>query len=694
MRGTEEVECVKKSFGLKQSYFLPVCSFSGHDSARSNSVFLKPLPRLLQGSAPRHSGIASGSILWAALFAAFAGCLVLSGCGASFNVNAAASSKTGSISPSPDAVDFGTVDVGQSVNSVIAVVNPSSAPVQVSQVTVSGSSFSVAGQGNLPTTVAAGSTLNLKVQFDPTATGTATGQLTIATNSPSTPTAMVKLKGTAGKRTSATALVTPSALTCSQLSITGSGTDACTVTLSAAAPSGGLSVSLSSSDPAVTLPASVTVPANVTSAAFTASVSAVTSAQTATLTATANSASASFAVQLNAYTPALSLSTTSLSFGSIALNTPVTKSLTVTASGSAPVTISSASLTGSGFTVSGATFPETLNPNQAITLTVQFDPIASGAATGQLTVVSNSSTNPTAVVSLSGTGAAATGTLTALSCSNASITGAASDACTVTLSAAAPSGGLSVSLSSSNASVVVPTSVTVPANTTSTTFAASISAVTSAQTVTLMASANSVSKSFALQLNACTPTLSLSTAALAFGSGALNTPISKSVTLTSSGTAPVTISSVALTGAGFTISGATFPMTVNPSQAVTLTVQFDPIASGAATGQLTIVSNSTTNPTAVVSLSGTGVSTAALSSLSCASGSFTAAGTDACTVTLSGTAPTGGIVVTLSSSNAAVTVPATLTVPANATSAAFTATVSAFTSTQSATLTANASRSL
>jgi fibronectin type 3 domain-containing protein len=59
--------------------------------------------------------------------------------------------------------------------------------------------------------------------------------------------------------------------------------------------------------------------------------------------------------------------------------------------------------------MSGATFPVTLNPTLAVTLDVQFDPTTGGAATGQLTVQSNSSTNSTAVIDLSGTGASASG---------------------------------------------------------------------------------------------------------------------------------------------------------------------------------------------------------------------------------------------------------------------------------------------
>jgi hypothetical protein len=71
------------------------------------------------------------------------------------------------------------------------------------------------------------------------------------------------------------------------------------LTLSAAAPSGGLSVNLSSSNPAVTVPGTVTVPANAASTVFTATVLPVATAQSVTLTATAGSLFETFALQLN-----------------------------------------------------------------------------------------------------------------------------------------------------------------------------------------------------------------------------------------------------------------------------------------------------------------------------------------------------------------------------------------------------------
>jgi len=88
--------------------------------------------------------------------------------------------------------------------------------------------------------------------------------------------------------------------------------------------------------------------------------------------------------------------------------------------------------------------------------------------------------------------APATPAVSQVSCSNASITGAGSDACTVSLTADAPAGGFAVSLASSNAAVTVPESVMVQANATNGSFTASVAPVTSPQTATLTASANSI----------------------------------------------------------------------------------------------------------------------------------------------------------------------------------------------------------
>ena len=398
-----------------------------------------------------------------------------------------------------------------------------------------------------------------------------------------------------------------SKVSCSKNSFNTSGTDACSAYLTRTASSQ-VNVSLSSNDPAVTVPSTAYVKRNKSTGGFTATIASVTTARTATITATAGGVSKTYAIQLTpaATTPTLSISATSLAFGSVAVNSSATQSLTVKSTGTAAVTVNSAGVSGQGFSVSGSAFPVTLNPGQAVTLQVKFSPTADGSVTGQVTISSNSSSNPTAAVSLNGTGTATAPTLSAFSCSSATMTGPGSVTCTPTLSGAAPTGGVAVTVSSSSTTVTVPSTVTVAAGATSAAFAATVSSFSTAQTVTLTATAGGVSKSFALQLSPSSPTLSINATSISFGTVAVNSQATQAVTLTSSGTAAVTVNSSTTTGTGFSVSGSSFPVTLNPGQTLTLSVQFAPTAAGSATGQLTIKSNSSTNPTANIALSGTG----------------------------------------------------------------------------------------
>jgi hypothetical protein len=102
----------------------------------------------------------------------------------------------------------------------------------------------------------------------------------------------------------------------------------------------------------------------------------------------------------------MGVSATSVAFGSVSLNSPATKTVTLTSSGTGPLNISGVSISGAGFTVSGGTFPAKLSPGASLTLTLQFDPTTAGAAVGQLTVSSNSSSGSSLVVGLTGTGTA------------------------------------------------------------------------------------------------------------------------------------------------------------------------------------------------------------------------------------------------------------------------------------------------
>ena len=92
--------------------------------------------------------------------------------------------------------------------------------------------------------------------------------------------------------------------------------------------------------------------------------------------------------------------------------------------------------------------------------------------------------------------------LNSISLNPTSVVGGNSVTGTVTLTAAAPSGGFVVNLSSSNSSVAsVPSSVTVPAGATSANFTVSTGVVSSSTNVTLTASAGSVARTATLTVN-------------------------------------------------------------------------------------------------------------------------------------------------------------------------------------------------
>jgi fibronectin type 3 domain-containing protein len=80
------------------------------------------------------------------------------------------------------------------------------------------------------------------------------------------------------------------------------------------------------------------------------------------------------------------------------------------------------------------------------------------------------------------------------------------------------------------------------------------------------------------------------------------------VALTNNGNSNVTISSVGVTGAGFSESGVTANEVLTPNQSVTVTVTFAPGTAGTVSGSVSIASNATNSP-ATISVSGTGVST-------------------------------------------------------------------------------------
>jgi len=107
-------------------------------------------------------------------------------------------------------------------------------------------------------------------------------------------------------------------------------------------------------------------------------------------------------IQLNAM---LSVSSSSLSFGNVALGNSTAQLISLTNTGTASLSISNVSTSGMGFgTSTGSNI--VLTPNQSLTVSVNFVPAAPGDVTGNL-VVSSNARNSMLQIPLSGTGTTA-----------------------------------------------------------------------------------------------------------------------------------------------------------------------------------------------------------------------------------------------------------------------------------------------
>ncbi len=126
----------------------------------------------------------------------------------------------------------------------------------------------------------------------------------------------------------------------------------------------------------------------------------------------ANNGSAEYSVSGTGVTAAGTVATTpaSVSFGTVANGTTNSQTVQLKNTGTASMAISSATVSGTGFKLSGISLPLTLSAGQTSTFTVGFNPAVSGSVTGSVTIKSNA-TNPTYIMALSGTGAAATRTI-------------------------------------------------------------------------------------------------------------------------------------------------------------------------------------------------------------------------------------------------------------------------------------------
>src|SRR5271157_2022471 len=555
----------------------------------------------------RHLWKAAGALLLLAGLAFLVGCQGLSAAGSS------SQQQPTTLSLLNTTLDFGSVAAGSNETLTATATNSGPASVTVSSATISTKYFSLVSPG-LPVTVPAGQSATISIKFAPNAPGTFKATLSITSNASNTVPELT-LSGTGTATASGTLTLNPSSEDFGSVTVGAKQSQSVTVTNTG---SSSVNISQASVSGAGFQLNGITTPLTLNpsqSATFTVAFSPQASGSASgAVTITSNASNSTLTLPLSGTGVApgvLGANPASLSFGSVTVGNKQSLSETVTNTGGTSVTISQVAASGTGFSLSGITTPVTLTAGQSASFTVTFTPTAAGSASGNVTVTSNAS-NPTLTIPLSGTGVAP-GTLGAnpASLSFGSVTVGNKQSLSETVT---NNGGTSVTISQVAASG---TGFSLSGITTPVTLTAGQSA---SFTVTFTpTAAGSASGNVTVTSNASNPTLTIplsgtglapgalgsNPASLNFGSVTVGNNQSLSETVTNTGGTSVTISQVAASGAGFSLSGITTPVTLTAGQSASFTVTFSPQVTGAASATLTFTSNAQPSTT-TEALTGTG----------------------------------------------------------------------------------------
>jgi len=510
----------------------------------------------------------------------------------------------------PSALTFGNVVAGQSGTQTVRLTNSGSSSLTINLATVAGTGFGISGL-SLPTTLNAGQSLSFSAQFAPTAAGAETGSITFTDNSPGSP-QVLSMVGT-GVATNSTLVANPGSEAFGNvatgsnsqksITLTNNGNTSATITAVSATGAGFSAVGLST-------PLVLAVNQSTTFTAQFAPTTAGAAAGSILITSTASDPTVSVALSGTGVQGNLTANPASINFGSLLVGASGSVSVTLTNSGTASVAISSGSASGTGFSMTGLA-PSTLSAGQSTSFTAKFSPTTAGSASGSISIVSNAPGSPLSIA-LSGSGTAAQPQLTINPASVAfgnvavgssgtqTVTLTNAGTGTLTVNGATPSGtGFSMSGASMPMTINAGSSASFSAIFTPT------SAGAATGSISIVSNAPGSPALIALTGTGMQGQVAASPSIVNFGSIAVGSNGTQSVTLTNSGTGSVTISSATVSGAGLSISGLSTPLTLGAGLSTTFSAKFAPTSAGSASGSISIVSNAPNSPT-TISLSGTG----------------------------------------------------------------------------------------
>ena len=563
-------------------------------------------------------------------------------------LSATAVSAPPTLSLSATAINFGNVTVGSKGTSNLVLTNSGSSALTISMLTVSGANFTISGI-TTPQTIPAGQSVQVGLTFSPTASGNVTGSVTITSTDPSNPTVTIPLTGTGTAALQPGLTVSPASFNFG--SVVDGQTKPGTVTLTNAgtAPLSIAQLSVSGNAYSASgLVAPMTIAAG-TSTTFTVLFAPTTAgSQSGTVSIVSNAPNSPNVLSLNgtgtAATITLSASPSSLSFASVNVGSSSSKSVTISNTGNTSLTISQVTVSAKDLRASGISTPLTLAAGQNTAMNVSFDPTASENITGNITLTS--SQGASAVIAVSGIGIQPALTVRPSSANFGNVTEGSPATQTVQL-ANSGTGTLTISQVSVAGSGFSASTPKLPINLAAgqtSNFNVEFNPTAAgavAGSVTIVSNAPNSPSVIGLSGTgvAATQTLAFNTTSLSFGNVDTGSSSSQSVTITNSGNSNVTVSQIAESGAGFTLSSAATPVTLAVGQKMTFGVEFSPTSAGSDTGNVTVTSTAQGSP-ATIALSGTGVSPSHTATLTWIASTSTVSGYNVYRSTTSGTSYT------------------------------------------------------
>ncbi|HTA22158.1 MAG TPA: choice-of-anchor D domain-containing protein [Terriglobales bacterium] len=539
-----------------------------------------------------------------------AGCQGLSAGGKSQTPAPQQNDSPGSLGVSPLTLDSGSVPMGSNKTLTVTATNNGTADITVSSVTFSAPQFTLS-KPTIPVSIAAGQSATLSVVFAPTGAGSVAGSMTITSNA-SNSSMVVALQGAgvgSGQLSESPATLNFGSLTLGNNqtlaeTLTNVGNSSVTISQATVTEAG---FTLSGWSLPLTLAVGQSTNFNVV---FAPQASGTVNGSVTVVSDAINSP-LSLAISGTGLAPgSLAANPPSISFSNVQVGNNQSVSETLTNSSGSSVTITQATPTGSGFSVSGLNLPVTLAAGQGATFNVVFTPQSAGNVNGNLTVLSNAS-NPTLVVPLSGS-AVEPGTLTPnpSSISFGSVQVGNNKSLTETVT---NTGGSDVTISRAKATgtgfsingISPPLTLTVGQSVTFNVVFTPLSVGSDSGNVAITSDASNPTLNISLS-GTGTPSgqLAVNPTSLSFGNVVVGNSAQQTAQLVASGTT-VIVSSVNISNADFTVSGLSFPVTIPAGQGVQFTVTFKPQSTGATSGTVSFTSNASNSP-AVLSVSGTG----------------------------------------------------------------------------------------